>query len=154
MEDENRENTFLFRAHGKNFYQSVVCDHTTTNSIGICASCKKKTPEGKELEKKKRQDYYQWRKARKLVGFHCNECDQYIEGRADSTAVISFQNGIITEEKCRELLQIAHHRHAHTDYDLIRHEEYERNREEGLPWEISTGLARDTARKRISGKQD
>jgi len=101
-----------------------------------------------EAQRKKSAEYRRWRRARKDVAFFCEKCDEMVEGRADSSAVISYMDGEIDKDECIELIRRAHYRHEHTDYDTERLKRYERYRELGFSWEDAHYEARIEARKK------
>ena len=143
------ENVLQFHAHGKDFYACPTCTGNTNALRGSCKKCYGKSDDGKMEKREKAQEYREWRKARSTVSFFCDACDETIEGRADSSAVIAFMESEITEDECRKKIQTAHDRHSHTNYDDIRHEKYQKNRRAGMDWEESHHEARQEARKEI-----
>lgn len=106
-------------------------------------------PKASKSEKEMRKIYVKRSKARGELDFFCEKCAKTIRACRDSMAFESFYSGELTKEKAIALLKAAHYRHEHTDYDSIRYQEYEKNREIGMSWEESHEEARETARKRI-----
>jgi hypothetical protein len=146
MEDENRENEFKYHAHGRDFYMSS-CGHLTTFQYGPCRACKLKS--NPELKKQINKEAYKRKKARDELAFFCEECLENIRAHPGSRALESYIMGQLTKDEAIKLIQRAHNRHEHTDYDEIRFKKYQKYREIGLDYESAHYEAKQDARRKI-----
>jgi hypothetical protein len=106
----------------------------------------KALPKYSDSEKARMKIYGERSRARARLSFYCPRCGRNIRAPRDSEMFEAYLRGEVSAEEAQKILMIAHYRHAHTDYETVllqRYERYQELRDEGYDFDTAWMLVDD-----------